>query len=195
MADNTVVSGDFVQLDGERCYRITNSHLMPDFLMTLASSSDHWMFLSSRGAVTAGRKNPDSSLFPYYSADKIIDAAGSTGSRTIIRCRDWDGAPVFWEPFVKIRQSASSIRRNLYKNGLGNKVYFEEVHTQLGLTFRYRWTFGMEFGFIRTCWLTNHGDTEITVELLDGLQNLMPCGLEQNFQLHYSNLGDAYKKT
>jgi hypothetical protein len=30
--------------------------------------------------------------------------------------------------------------------------------------------------------------------LLDGIQNIVPRGLDQNFQLHYSNLGDAYKK-
>ncbi len=195
IADDTAVSGDFVTLQGERCYRIANSQLMPDFFMTLASSGDHWMFLSSRGAVTAGRKNPDHALFPYYSADKLIDAAGSTGPKTIIRCLDRQGATQYWEPFAATDLLAASIRRNLYKNGLGNKVYLEEINDSLGLTFRYRWTFGLEFGFLRSCWLTNHGGSARTVELLDGLQNLMPFGLDQNFQLRYSNLGDAYKKS
>tara|TARA_R110002049_G_scaffold4601_5_gene32671 strand:- start:930611 stop:934075 length:3465 start_codon:yes stop_codon:yes gene_type:complete len=192
------VSGDYVQLDGERCYRIANCHLMPDFFMTLASPSDHWMFLSSRGAVTAGRKNPNFNLFPYYSADKIIDTAGCTGPKTIIRCHDWDGLTRHWEPFSESEPLASplglAVRRNIYKNGLGNKVYLEEVNHSLGLTFRYRWTFGMEYGFVRTCWLTNQSGSQRTIELLDGLQNLMPCGLNQDFQLQYSNLGDAYKK-
>ena len=192
------VSGDYVQLDGERCYRIANCHRMPDFFMTLASSSDHWMFLSSRGAVTAGRKNSKRNLFPYYSADKIIDTASCTGPRTIIRCRDWDGITQHWEPFASSESLAGplhmSTRRNIYKNGLGNKVYLEEINDSLGLCFRYRWTFGMDFGFVRTCWLTNLSATHRTIELLDGLQNLMPCGLEPDFQLRYSNLGDAYKK-
>lgn len=189
-----VVAGDFVDIDGERCYRIANSHAMPDFMMTLASSSDHWMFLSSRGALTAGRKNPDTSLFPYYSADKIIDAARSTGPRTIIRCSDWDFATRHWEPFTEPGSVDPAISRNVYKNGLGNKVYLEEIQSELGLTFRYRWTFGIEFGFIRTCWLTNHCGADRSIEILDGLQNIMPCGLDKSFQLKYSNLGDAYKK-
>jgi len=130
------VTGAFVDLDNERCYRIANSHLMPDFLMTVASPSDHWMFLSSRGAVTAGRKNPDTSLFPYYSADKIIDAAGSAGPLTLIRGRGWNGRLRPWEPFSKDSDAAGAIRRNLYKNGFGNKVYLEEINDRLGLTFQ-----------------------------------------------------------
>ena len=192
--DAEKVSGDYVQIDDERCYRIGNSHLMPDFFMTVASSSDHWMFLSSRGAVTAGRKDPDFSLFPYLSSDKIIDAAGSTGPKTIIRCRDWEGTTRCWEPFADAEPHAPAIHRNIYKNGLGNKVYLEEINESLGLVFRYRWTFGMEFGFVRTCWLENRRGSAQTVELLDGIQNLLPCGLNQDFQLRYSNLGDAYKK-
>ena len=38
---------------------------LPPFFMTIVSSSDHWLFVSSAGGLTAGRVNVEHSLFPY----------------------------------------------------------------------------------------------------------------------------------
>ena len=78
-------TGPYVRIDGEECYKIVNSHLMPEFFVSMVSSSDHFMFISSSGALTAGRRNPESALFPYYSSDKIVDLASCTGPKPIIR--------------------------------------------------------------------------------------------------------------
>ena len=59
------VEGSPITLNGEDFYRIANYDRMRPFFMTLVSSSDHWMFISSTGALTAGRANPDLALFPY----------------------------------------------------------------------------------------------------------------------------------
>src|ERR1035437_4363502 len=48
---------------------------------------------------------------------------------------------------------------------------------------------------IRRAWLTNSGLATVRVKLLDGIQNLMPCGIGSQFQLEYSTLLDAYKKS
>ena len=40
----------FVTLDGEAYYRISASDRMPPFLMSLASDTDLWMFITSAGA-------------------------------------------------------------------------------------------------------------------------------------------------
>ena len=61
------VKGGFVDLDGERFYQISNCDLMPDFFMSIVSASDLWMFISSNGSLSAGRRNADAALFPYYS--------------------------------------------------------------------------------------------------------------------------------
>ena len=74
------IEGDFVEIQDEKYYRITNYDQMPDFFMTIVSDSDHWMFISSNGSLTAGRRDRNSALFPYYSDDKIHDYAGRTGS-------------------------------------------------------------------------------------------------------------------
>ncbi len=78
------VQGDEVTLDGEGFYRITNCDRMRPFFMSIVSSSDLWMFLSSTGALTAGRRNADLAFFPYYTDDKIHDLAEVTGSKTIL---------------------------------------------------------------------------------------------------------------
>ena len=71
--------GRYVMLDGEAFYRISDSQKLPPFFMSLVSPSDHWMFIASNGAVTAGRQNPDNALFPYYSSDKLIDQVHASG--------------------------------------------------------------------------------------------------------------------
>ncbi|MEM7457182.1 MAG: hypothetical protein AAF456_22765 [Planctomycetota bacterium] len=187
------VSGRYVELDGEVFYRIANSHLMAPFFMSLSSSSDHWMFISSTGALTAGRADADGALFPYYSADKIENLRHCTGPRTIIRITDGEVTKV-WEPFAGDAKSRP-VTQNIYKNGTGNQLIFEEHHKELDLVFRYRWTFGHRFGFIRTCVLSNRSGRAVTLNLLDGLQNLLPADVDHGFQMRFSNLGDAYKKS
>lgn len=185
-----------VELDGERYYRISNSDRMPEFMMSLVGSSDHWMFISSAGALTAGRCDPDNALFPYAADDQLSAAIQSTGSFTRVKVCTRDGidlASTVWEPFTgEIR--TSRISRNLYKTPLGNKILFEEVNEELQLVFRYRWVFSDRFGFVRSCRLENRGDSSCSFELLDGLQNLLPYGLSSEFMMRFSNLANAYKK-
>ena len=53
-----------IEIGGERFYRIVNYDSMAPFLMSIVSDSDHWMFVSSTGALTAGRRDPDCALSP-----------------------------------------------------------------------------------------------------------------------------------
>ncbi|MFK8114903.1 MAG: hypothetical protein AB8B91_22060 [Rubripirellula sp.] len=188
------VAGGYVGFEHDSWYKITNSDQMPEFFINPVSSSDHWMFVSSHGALSAGRRNPDSALFPYYSADKLIDTVCSSGPKTIVRVQQETGNTL-WEPFHDRLTSDGSITRNLYKNFLGNKLAFEEINRSLGLSFSYRWSFGHKHGFLRTCQLANLHAEPVRISLLDGIQNVLPYGIEQSFQLRFSNLGDAYKKS
>ncbi len=190
--DSDSAAGDFVNVDGTTYYRIANSHQMPEFFMSLTSSSDHWMFVSSRGALTAGRKTPDSALFPYYSADKISDMVGVTGPKTIIRLKV-DGRLVCWEPFAS-KAPSQNCSQNAYKTALGNKLILEEVNHELMLRFNYQWSFSHDFGFVRQCCLANLGEDR-ELEILDGVQNVLPGATNQDFVLRFSNLADAYKKS
>ena len=78
------IQGQQVTLEGEDYYQIANYDRMRPFFMTVVSDSDHWMFVSSNGALSAGRRNADLALFPYYTDDKIRDMVEVTGSKTIL---------------------------------------------------------------------------------------------------------------
>ncbi|TWU56840.1 hypothetical protein Poly51_27570 [Rubripirellula tenax] len=192
--DTGEAHGEYVQIDGKDWYKISNSHRMADFFISIVSSSNHWMFVSSSGALTAGRRNADSSLFPYYCSDKISDAATNTGPRTLLRIRHEGGPWCLWEPFATAPIRTGQRTRNLYKNSLGTRILFEEFNHALGVVFRYSWATGHQYGFVRRCEILNQGEGRIEVELCDGIENIVPSGLGKDFQLRYSNLADAYKK-
>ena len=187
------VEGREVILDGEPFYQIANHDRMRPFFMTVVSDADHWLFISSNGGLTAGRRDANLALFPYFTDDKIRDTADITGSKSLLRVRR-GGRGWLWEPFAERGNGIYRVRRNLYKNFSGNQLIFEEINDDLALTFRYGWFNSQRFGFVRRVWLTNSG-TAARIELLDGVQNLMPCGVGSQFNLEYSTLLDAYKRS
>ncbi len=187
------VTGSTVQLLGEPYYRIAHYDQMPPFFMSLVSSADHWLFIASTGGLTAGRINADSALFPYETEDKIAAHSEQTGSKTIIRVKR-NGRKRLWEPFSNRYAGVYQSDRHLYKNVSSNKLIFEEVNHDLQLTLRIAWRTGDRFGFIRTCWLQNDGDGVYQIDLLDGLQNLLPYGATTALQTTMSSLLHAYKR-
>ncbi len=188
------VEGGYVRLFDETWYRIQNYDQMPPFFMSLVSSADHWLFIASTGGLTAGRANAESALFPYETDDKIAAHSDNTGSKTLFRVVRNDRT-YLWEPFSARYAGLYRCRRNIYKNIYGNKLLFEEVNHDLGLTYRYAWRTGDRFGFVKSSWLRNDSDAECAVELLDGLQNLLPYGATTRLQSGYSNLLNAYKRS
>ena len=194
VAGTDAVAGGFVDVDGERYYVIRNVDKMPPFFVSVISSADHWLFASSSGGLTAGRVSPHTALFPYVPVDRIHECSPHTGCKTILRIELHD-RQVVWEPFNREHDGRFTTSRNLYKSVLSNKLRFEEVNHDLALAFRYTWATSDEFGFVRTCELQNLGDETSRIELLDGLQNILPAGTPMLVQTNSSNLVDAYKWT
>ncbi len=188
------VNGEICILDGKEFYRIRNVDRISPFLMSITSSDNHWMFISSNGGLTAGRVNEAGSLFPYETEDKLHYGHTHTGPVTVIRATGPDGTSKIWKPFSNSFHN-DQIFRNLYKNAIGNQVVFEEINNELSLTFRYSWQPSNSFGFVRTATVENHGTEHAEIEILDGLRNIMPSGLELSTQQTMSNLADAYKQT
>ncbi|HRX04649.1 MAG TPA: hypothetical protein P5148_16005, partial [Anaerolineae bacterium] len=129
------VAGDYVHLLGEEYYRISHYDQLAPFFMSLVSNADHWLFISSTGGLTAGRGNADMALFPYETVDKIEAHSEQTGGKTILRVTR-AGRTQLWEPFSQRYAGAYRCERHLYKNIYGNKLIFEEVNHDLGLTLR-----------------------------------------------------------
>ena len=188
------VQGETTVLNGQHYYKISNYHQMPPFFMSIVSNSDLWMFLSSNGALTAGRINPDHALFPYYTDDRIHDSHDVTGNKTIIFVRK-SGKVYLWEPFSSNCHGIYQINRNIYKNILGNHVIFEETNQDLNTTFRYGWNNCDEYGFIKKSEIVNNNKEPVEINVCDGLQNILPSGIDNRFQSEFSTLVDGYKKS
>ena len=107
------VAGQYVAIDNETYYKISNYNNMDSFFISVVSDSDHWMFISTKGGLSAGRINSENALFPYYTDDKITDGSGFTGSRTIALVTS-DGKTSLWDPFSDNLAGVYSITRNIY---------------------------------------------------------------------------------
>lgn len=184
-------SGRFVTREGVEFYEIENFDKMSPFFISLASDTDLWMYISSTGGLSCGRKSPDYALFPYYTDDKITENYDWTGAKTIIKVN----GEYLWEPFSNRYMGAYPIVRRVLKSVTGNELIFEEENLCLGLTFSYRWAAADKYGWARRAELRNHADKSVSVELLDGVQNVLPFGADRQTQNVYSTLVDAYKRT
>lgn len=200
IGNNPVISGQqeatgkFVWIGEEQFYQIRNYDSMQPFFISLASDSNLWMYISSTGGLTAGRKNPDQSLFPYYTDDKINESAEITGSKTILHVR-LQGKTFLWEPFSERNKGVYTLERTISKSTIGNKLIFAETNIELGLTFCYAWMNADDFGWIKKSWLVNNRKESVEVTLVDGLQNILPSGIDRFTQNTFSTLVDGYKKT
>jgi hypothetical protein len=183
-----------VQIDNQPYYQILNVDTMRSFFMSILSDSNHWLFIASNGGLSAGRKDAERALFPYYTDDKIIESAEITGAKTIFRIQK-EGSLMVWEPFSIHNANLYSLQRNLYKNVYGNKILFEEINHDLNLTFQYEWSTSNRYGFVKTSRVINSNPSAISLSLLDGIQNIMPFGVESATQNQLSNLVDAYKRS
>jgi len=183
-----------VHIDGHAFFKMENHDQMRPFFMNIVSSSDLWMFVSSNGGLTAGRKNADFSLFPYYTDDKITEMSHITGCKTIFQVGEKESIHI-WEPFTDHFDHGQKISRNLYKSVHGDQIRFEEVNHDLGLRFWYQWSFSNQFGLVRRAEVQNLTPNSVNIRLLDGLQNILPAGVGADLQNASSNLVDAYKRS
>ena len=169
------VKGQFVSINDERYFEIRHYDRMKPFFISLASDTDLWMYLSSTGSLTAGRRSPDNALFPYYTDDKVTEQAEQTGPKTIVRATVGDKT-FLWEPFSDRYRNIYRTERCISKSTAGNKIVFCETNHDLQLRFSYLWCAADRFGWIRRATIENLSDIRIEIDILDGLQNILPSG-------------------
>ena len=187
-----MVVGDLARIAGVDCYRIEGVDEMDPFLMSVVSSSDLWMFISSRGTLTAGRIDADHAFLPYETDDRIHRAVGTAGPVTVI-VRNIDGRRQVWRPLDTRRDWP--IQRSLSKAVLGDRVVFDETNLEWGLTYRATWMPAPSYGWVRRVELSDKSGAGAHVEILDGLLDVMPAGVDANVEQVRSNLVDAYKRS
>ena len=188
------VNGKIINTDGQLWYEIENVNAMTPFFMTITSASDVWNFIWSDGSLSAGRRDSDHAIFPYYTADKIRDMGSCTGSYTAVKISETEDCPeYFWEPFC--RKPMWKTMRNLYKNSSGSRIVFEEINEELSLVFYLEWTSSEKYGLVRHVKIVDKGISLRKISVLDGCRNIMPACATSDFQNNNSVLLDAYKKT
>lgn len=185
-------NGSVININGDLWYKIENYNSMPDFFMTITSSSDVWNFIWSSGALTAGRKDSSYAIFPYYTCDKVNDLKNTAGPFTAIKVKA-ENDTYYWEPFAT--EPAFKVKRNLYKNSAGSHIIFEEINEELNLTFKQEWTSSSKYGLVRIAKITNNAKSQQEIQILDGCRSIMPACSTVDLQNNSSVLLDAYKKT
>ena len=122
------VTGKYFKKGNDLFYRIDNVDAMAPFFTMLATDNDLWMYLSSTGGLSCGRRSPDYALFPYYTDDKITQNYTFTGPRTLIRVAQHNGDTAFvvWEPFSVNNDALFAIERSLTKRVDGTAIRFEQ---------------------------------------------------------------------
>lgn len=184
---------ELVERDGHSYYRIRNYQTLPPFFMSVVSGFDHWLFVSSTGGLTCGRRSPDMALFPYTTDDKIHDASETAGPYSCVLVES-DSETFVWEPFSR-RASLYRVERNLYKSVEGDRLVFEELNEDLGLCFSYAWGTSERLGFVRRVNLRNDSNKNLKIRVIDGLRNILPWGVDRQMQANMSTLVDAYKQS
>ncbi|MCK8058951.1 MULTISPECIES: hypothetical protein [unclassified Fusibacter] len=187
------ISLETIRRSDETFFKIENFNQMDPFFMSVVSDVDHWMYISSTGGVTCGRKNADSALFPYYTDDKIHDSIETSGSDTVLIVEK-EEKRFLWKPFSTQHADVYVISRNLYKNAIGNKIIFEEINHDLNVSFSYTWKSSDTFGFVKASELINLSESVIKVKVLDGIRNILPYGVDTLMQTTKSTLVDGYKR-
>jgi hypothetical protein len=142
--------------------------------------------------LTAGRLDADHALFPYETDDRLHRAVGISGPVTLV-VRTVDGEREVWEPFGP--RLMPGCTRSLAKHVLGTALRFEEHHADWGLRFRATWEPSHAFGWVRTVELVDEAGSGADVEVLDGLLDVMPAGVDAATEQLTSNLVDAYKRS
>ena len=180
------------EFDNERWYTVADLDRIEPFLMSLVNDGDGWMFVSSSGALTAGRGDANHALFPYVTDDRLHASGEQVGPVTRLRVTVAD-RDVLWTPFVS--RPAPATRRFIAKSVVGDSVVFEEHRDDLGLRFTYRWSTSATYGFVRTTTVRNMSTEPVHIAALDGLVDLLPYGLEPTLYQRFGNLADAYKRS
>jgi hypothetical protein len=182
-----------LQRDDDRFVVINDFDQLPPFFCSLTSDADLWVFISSTGSLTAGRRDPEEAILPYETVDKIHDNGTHTGPAAILRWRDASGNWRIWEPFRS--EPLGSVSRRLMKNVAGTRMTFEETLPEEKLCFCSTIMISPRFGLVREIRVHNQGEQNRRIEVLHGMRNLVACGATRQLQNEMSCLLDAYKQS
>ncbi len=156
-----------------------------------ATGRPAWAFYVNRGQGIAsfGVRSKDDAILEFYPADKAYQLTASRCFRTFLKIHDGPDT-VKHEPFQ--RGAASDVLQRLHVSP--HEVGVEEIHAALGLTIRadcYTLAEAPLAALVRRVTLTNTGTTPKTVDIVDGLPQILPYGINQWCVKYMSRTSEA----
>lgn len=153
-----------------------------------------WVFYVNRGQAIAsfGVRNKDGAFLEFYPADKAYQLTPARGFRTFLKM--CSGDQVFChEPFQ--RAATSAVRQRLYVTP--HEIGVEEINPHLGLTIRADMLTLPEApvsALLRRVELLNTSKESQTIDIVDGLPQVLPYGLNQWGVKFMSRTSEAFMR-
>ncbi|MEI8327497.1 MAG: hypothetical protein WCH44_19450, partial [Betaproteobacteria bacterium] len=190
------MSNSAYQFDGDDGFVFEQYNDQPAFASFLpgiagATGRPAWVFYVNRGQAIAsfGVRNKDDAMLEFYPADKAYQLTASRGFRTFLKISDGHSR-VTHEPFQ--RGAGAHVRQRLHIRP--HEVSVEEAHPGLGLTVcahSYTLADAPLAALVRRVTLRNTGSTPKTIDIVDGLPQVLPYGMNQWCAKYMSRTAEA----
>ena len=153
-----------------------------------------WAFYVNRGQALAsfGVRNKDGAMLEFYPADKAYQLTASRGFRTFLKIDD--GKRVTCHEAFQ-RGAGDAVRQRLIISP--HEVGVEETHPDLDLAMRvdmFSLPGAQLAGLVRRVSIQNTSNRAKTVEIVDGLPQILPYGLNQWCVKFMSRTIEAYMR-
>ena len=151
-----------------------------------------WVFYANRGQCVSsfGVRDRNSAMLEFQPANKAYALTPLQGFRTFIRIQG-DSGPSLHEPFLTV--PAPGVTQRLCVRA--EEIEIEEVHPALGLRIRvvYFTLPGESLpALVRKVSVDNIGKQPLVAEVLDGLPQIVPYGLEEKLLKQLSRTMEAF---
>ena len=183
-----------LEADGFAQHSFNEARPFSSFLPGIAGEygKPMWVFYANRGQCISsfGVRDRNSAMLEFHPANKAYALTPLLGFRTFIRIADAHGSTLH-EPFLT--NPASGVTQRLCVRA--EEIEIEETHAALGLRLRvvYFTLPGENLpALVRQVTLHNIGSRAVQAEVLDGLPQIVPYGLEEKLLKQMSRTMEAF---
>ncbi|MGZ5052506.1 MAG: hypothetical protein ACXWF8_13705 [Methylobacter sp.] len=151
-----------------------------------------WAFYVNRGQAVAsfGVRNKDGAFLEFFPADKAYQLTPSRGFRTFLKIAE---SGQTHEPFQ--RGAGPEVKQRLYI--ATEEIGVEEINPQLGLNIRadmFTLPEAQVAGLVRRVEITNTSDRIKKIDIVDGLPQVLPYGMNQWILKFMSRTSEAFMR-
>ncbi|MDO8846722.1 hypothetical protein [Methylicorpusculum sp.] len=185
--------------NGDNCFIIDQYNDCPpfaSFLPGIAGTMGRpaWVFYANRGQAVAcfGVRNKDGAFLEFFPADKAYQLTPTRGFRTFLKITASDQI-LTHEAFQ--RNAGTGVSQRLYVTS--HEVGVEEINPNLGLHIRadmFTLPEASVAGLIRRVTLVNTSAQVRQIEIVDGLPQVLPYGLNQWLVKFMSRTSEAFMR-